>query len=186
MALTCKPATPARWKDLEALFEGNGVCRGCWCMWNRLPSAEYRAGYGAGNKKAMKALVKSGKTPGILAYDGKTPVGWAAVGPRPGYRRLDTSRVLKPVDEKPVWSAPCFYTAKEARGKGVTVALLKAAAAHAKRKGAKLVEGYPVDTRGKKAPAAFVWWGLAPAFKKAGFKEVLRRSKNRPIMRKAL
>ncbi|MDX6769706.1 MAG: GNAT family N-acetyltransferase [Elusimicrobiota bacterium] len=186
MALTCKPVTPARWKDLETLFEGNGVCRGCWCMWNRLPSADYKAGYGAGNKKAMKNLVKAGKTPGVLAYDGKTPVGWAAVGPRSEYRRLDASRILKPVDARETWATPCFYTAKEARGKGVTVTLLKAAAAHAKRKGARLIEGYPVDTRGKKAPAAFVWWGLAPAFKKTGFKEVLRRSKTRPIMRKAL
>jgi hypothetical protein len=74
MALTCKPVTPARWKDMEALFEGNGVCRGCWCMWNRLPAAAYRAGYGAGNKKAMKALVKAGKTPGLLAYEGGKPV----------------------------------------------------------------------------------------------------------------
>ena len=33
---------------------------------------------------------------------------------------------------------------------------------------------------------AFVWWGLSGAFKKAGFKEAARRSKTRPIMRRAL
>jgi hypothetical protein len=33
-------------------------------------------------------------------------------------------------------------------------------------------------------PAAFAWTGLIAAFRKAGFKEVLRRSPARPIMRK--
>lgn len=186
MSLVCKPVTPARWKDLEALFERDSTCSGCWCMWIRSTAAEYRRGFGAGNKKAMKALVKAGKTPGLLAYDGRTPVGWAAVAPREQFKRLESSRILKPVDARPVWSTPCFFTAKEARGKGVSVVLLKAAAAHAKKKGAKLLEGYPVETKGDKLPAGFVWWGLAPAFRKAGFKEALRRSKKRPIMRKAL
>jgi hypothetical protein len=31
---------------------------------------------------------------------------------------------------------------------------------------------------------AFVWTGLASAFRQAGFKEVARRSKTRPIMRR--
>lgn len=186
MAVVCKPATPARWKDVEALFAQDSTCSGCWCMWIRKRSAEYRKGYGAGNKKDLKALVKSGAAPGILAYEKGKPVGWAAVAPREQYRRLETSRILKPVDEKPVWSAPCFFTAKEARGKGVTVSLLIAAAKLAKSKGGRILEGYPVDTKGKKLPSGFVWWGLAPAFRKAGFKPVLRRSKTRPIMRKAL
>lgn len=186
MSLVCKPVTPARWKDLEALFEKDSTCSGCWCMWIRCTAAEYRRNLGAANKRAMKALVKRGETPGLLAYEDGRPVGWAAVAPRERYKRLETSRILKPVDGKPVWSAPCFFTAKEARGKGVTVALLKAAAAHAKKKGARLLEGYPVETKGRKLPAGFVWWGLAPAFRAAGFKEAARRSKTRPIMRKAL
>lgn len=186
MALRCEPLTPARWKDFEALFGPKGACAGCWCLWNRQTAAEFRAGRGEGNKKAMKALVKADEVPGLLAYDGGKPVGWAALGPRPVYKRLERSRALKPVDERPVWSLPCFFTAKEARGKGVTVALLRAAAAYARRRGASLLEGYPVDTGGKRAPAAFVWWGLLPAFRKAGFEEAARRSRTRPIMRLAL
>jgi len=32
-------------------------------------------------------------------------------------------------------------------------------------------------------PDVFAWTGFASAFKKAGFKEVIRRSETRPIMR---
>jgi GNAT superfamily N-acetyltransferase len=133
----------------------------------------------------MKAVVDSGEVPGLLAYEGRAPVGWAALGPRETYKRLEKSRVCRPPDDKPAWSLPCFFTSKDARGKGVSVALLKAAARYAKSKGAERLEGYPVDPA-KKQPAGFVWWGLAGAFRKAGFKEVLRRSRTRPIMRKEL
>lgn len=186
MKLTIKPLTAARWKDFEALFGPRGACAGCWCLWNRQTSAEFRVNRGPKNKRLMRAIVASGAVPGLLAYEGRRAVGWAALAPRETYRRLETSRVLKPVDERPVWSVPCFFTAKEARGRGVTTALLKAAAAYAAKKGATTLEGYPVDTRGKKVPAAFVWWGLKGAFEKAGFKEAARRSKTRPIMRRAL
>ncbi len=190
MKLTVKPLTPARWKDLEGLFGPRGACAGCWCQWIRLPRQEFKAARGAKAKAMPNKLVKSGEPTGPLAYEvtksGKKAVGWAALAPREKYRRLEKSRVLKPVDDRPVWSAPCFFTAKDARGKGVTPALLEAAAAHAKKAGAKILEGYPVDTKGKKVPDAFVWWGLSGAFEKAGFKEVARRSKVRPIMRRRL
>jgi GNAT superfamily N-acetyltransferase len=179
------PLTRARWKDFETLFGKNGACAGCWCQWIRLPAAEYRAIRGEGAKRAMKKLAAGSRTPGLLAYEGRRAVGWIALGPRKNFRRLETSRALKPVDEKPVWSAPCFFVAKEARGNGVTTALLKAASAHARSKGAKIIEGYPVETS-KRTADAFLWWGTASAFKKAGFREAARRAKVRPIMRKAL
>ncbi|UPT74572.1 MAG: GNAT family N-acetyltransferase [Elusimicrobiota bacterium] len=186
MKPTIKPLTPARWKDFEALFGPRGACDGCWCHWIRLPRKEFEAARGDGAKAMMKALVDSGEPTGLLAYEGKRAVGWAALAPRSKFRRLEKSRVLKPVDEKPVWSLPCFFVAKDSRGKGVTTALLKAAAVHAAQKGAKLLEGYPVDTKGRKTADAFVWWGLSGAFEKAGFKAVARRSKTRPIMRRAI
>ena len=185
-ALAVRPLTPSRWKDFEALFGPRGACAGCWCQWIRRTRAEHREKTPADNKKEMRRIVASGAVPGLIAYEGKTPVGWAALGPRETFRRLETSRVLKPVDDKPVWSAPCFFVSKDARGKGVTTALLGAAAVHARKKGATILEGYPVDTKGKKVPDAFVWWGLARAFEKSSFQEVARRSKVRPIMRRRL
>ena len=71
----------------------------------------------------------------------------------------------------------------EARGQGVTVTLLKAAARYARGKGARILEGYPIDTKGGRAAGAFLWWGTWSAFKKAGFKEAARRSPGRPVAR---
>jgi hypothetical protein len=68
----------------------------------------------------------------------------------------------------------------------VTVELLEAAVEYARRHGAQVVEGYPVEPRGGKAPDVFVYTGLASAFLKAGFKEVIRRTETRPIMRRYL
>ena len=187
--LKIKPLTPARWDDFSALFGANGACGGCWCMWFRLSRPVFGAGKkngGAGNKQAIKKIVdESAVPPGLLAYDRKTAVGWCALAPRPDYARLANSRVLKPVDGKPVWSVSCFFVAKTHRRKGVTVALLKAADAFAIKHGAKLLEGYPVDP-GKDQPDAFVFPGLIGAFEKAGYKEVARRSKSRPIMRRKI
>ena len=185
-ALVCKPLTPSRWKAFETLFGPNGACAGCWCQWIRQPQAQYRKNQGAPNKRLTKAFVDSGRTLGLLAYRGKEAVGWVALAPRAAYKRLDSSRILKPLDDQPVWSVPCFYVAQSARGQGVTVALLKAAAAYAKRKGAAILEGYPVDTKGAKTVNAFLWWGTWSAFKKAGFKEAARRSPKRPVARLAL
>jgi GNAT superfamily N-acetyltransferase len=127
--------------------------------------------------------VEAGETPGLLAYCDGEPVGWCALAPREAYPRLERSRILKPVDAEPVWSVTCFFVARPFRRRGVTVALLKAAVAYAKAHGARIVEGYPVEPKGTRMPDPFVYTGLASAFRKTGFVEVLRRSQTRPIMR---
>ena len=128
-------------------------------------------------------MVDAGCVPGILAYSGDEPVGWCCIGPRQEFPTLGRSRVLKPVDEQPVWSVVCFFTARKMRRKGLTVELLKAAVEYARANGAQVVEGYPVEPKGGKSPDVFVYTGLFSAFKQAGFSEVLRRSETRPIMR---
>ncbi len=182
-SITCRLATPSRWRDIESLFGPRGACAGCWCMWPRLPGAAFRRGRGAGNKRALKRLVNAGERPGIIAYRGGEPVGWCALAPRDQYRRLDRSRVMARVDEQPVWSVVCFFVARETRGSGVTTALLRAAVEYAATRGATIVEGYPLDTTGRRLADAFAWFGLTSSFRRAGFKEVARRSPTRPIMR---
>jgi len=178
------PLTPERWADLERLFGPRGACGGCWCMWWRLNRPEWNRGKGEGNRKAFRKLVRSGAEPGVLAYADGEPVGWCAIAPREQYPKLNHSRILKPVDDQPVWSVTCFYIAHGFRHQGLSTALLKAAAEFASARGAKIVEGYPHDK--KKATAdVFVYTGLLSAFRKAGFKEVARRSKTRPIMRRS-
>ena len=130
--------------------------------------------------------MKTGESPGILAYADGQPVGWCAVAPRQAYPTLARSRVLKPVDERPVWSVTCFFVAKGFRRQGVTTRLLEAAAKFAKSRGAKIIEGYPVEARKGQMPDVFAYTGLPSAFRQAGFAEVARRSPTRPIMRREL
>jgi len=152
-------------------------------MWWRLTRSQFLQRKGEGNRRALKAIVDSGETPGILAFLDGQPAGWCAVAPRECYPALERSRVLKRVDHKPVWSVVCFFTAKAFRRKGVSVELLKAAVDYVKGRGGKIVEGYPAEPKKDRMPDPFVYTGLVSAFRKAGFVEVLRRSETRPIMR---
>jgi GNAT superfamily N-acetyltransferase len=181
------PLTPDRWDDLAALFETNAVTRGCWCMWFRLPTDEFRRCSGDGNRDALRQIVEEADVPpGVLAYLDGTPAGWCAVAPRHEYTRIARSRTLKPVDDQPAWSIVCFFVAKHARGSGVTHRLLDAAIRFAAKHGAKLIEGYPVDpSLGPVTPDA-AYHGLQPLFERAGFTESARRSAKRPIMRRRL
>ena len=174
---------PERWTDLEKLFGKHGAYGGCWCTWWRLKRSEFEQQKGEQNRKALKKIVDSGKIPGILAYANDEPIGWCSVAPRESYPALERSRVLKRVDDKPVWSIVCFFVAKPFRHKGVTVALLKATIKHVKGHGGKILEGYPVEPKKGYTPDPFAYTGLASAFRKAGFVEVIRRSETHPIMR---
>jgi GNAT superfamily N-acetyltransferase len=178
-----RPLTPSRWPDLVKLFGDRGACGGCWCMSWRLSRAEFAKRQGAGNKRAFKKIVASGDVPGVLAYANGEPVGWCAIEPRETYPRLARSRILKPVDDQPVWSVTCFFVTRPYRRQGVSVMLLEGAVKYAKRRGAKIVEGYPHEPASGPWPDAFVWTGTASTFRRAGFVEVARRSRARPIMR---
>ncbi len=183
--LTFAPLTPDRWADLEALFGPRGASGGCWCMWWRFSRSEFNALKGDGNRAAFRSVVESGAPPGVLAYAGDRPVGWCAIAPREHYPGLARSRILKPVDDQPVWSVTCFFIAKGWRRRGLAVRLLRAAVAFAQEHGARIVEGYPVESR-QDMPAVFAWIGMASTFRRAGFVEVARRSETRPIMRLTL
>ncbi|HEX8693813.1 MAG TPA: GNAT family N-acetyltransferase [Longimicrobium sp.] len=181
--LAFHPLTPERWADLEELFGARGACGGCWCMWWRLPRSQYTEQKGEGNRRALRALVDSGRVPGILAYADGRPVGWCAVEPREAYPALERSRNLRRVDDEPVWSVTCFFVARGWRRRGVTARLLRAAVEHVRARGGRVVEGYPVEPRRDGVPGAFAWTGFASAFRRAGFVEAARRSDSRPVMR---
>jgi GNAT superfamily N-acetyltransferase len=182
-SLTFHPLTPDRWDDFETVFGPRGATGGCWCMWNRLTNAEFEAQKGEGNRGLMKGIVESGHVPGILAYDGDEPVGWCSIGPRDEFPRFDRSRIFKRIDDQPVWSITCFFIPRGHRHKGVMTHLLKGAVEYAVSQGAKIIEGYPVEPKKDSYPDTFAWHGLAASFRKAGFKEVARRSQTRPFMR---
>ena len=181
--LTFHPAAASRWSDLEDLFGERGACGGCWCMFWRLPRKKFEAGKGAGNKRALKRIVTAGPEPGIIGYLNSEPIAWCAVAPREDYIALERSRILKPVDDQPVWSISCLFIKKPYRRQGISAQTLRAAVTFAASHGASIVEGYPVEPSTNTIPDPFLWHGIASAFLAAGFKEVARRSTSRPIMR---
>jgi len=183
IALEFHPLTDDRWNDYAALFGKRGACGGCWCMWWRQTAKEYEASKGDRNRRKMKKLVGSGEVPGIIAYHDGEPVGWCAVAPRSEYPRLSRSRILKPVDDRPVWSIVCLFVAKSHRSMGVSSALIGAAVEFVRERGGSTVEAYPVEPKKDRMPDVFAFHGLAVSYSRAGFTEVVRRSETRPVMR---
>jgi GNAT superfamily N-acetyltransferase len=187
--LIIQPLTLERWPDLEAIFNAKGcsIARGCWCMYYRQPGAQWNeqpesSTRTEARRSALLKLVGQGPPPGLIAYHSGTPVGWVTLGPRSDFVRLAKSPVMKPVDDKPVWSIVCFVVPSQYRGQGVAHALLKGAITFARQNGAKLVEGYPIDKPGRSVDG-FIWHGVKSMFDTAGFGEVARRKPQRPVMR---
>ena len=181
--LVFRPVTANEWKDLEDLFTQSGVCSGCWCMYWRMKRSEFDKQYGEGNKEAMRDIIESGGVPGILAYLVGKPIGWCSVAPRDSFPVLDRSPTLKRIDDEPVWSIVCFVVAKPFRRKGLAEILTMAAIEYAREKGARVIEAYPLIPENSKAPSPESYMGVITTFARIGFKEAVRRSRIRPIMR---
>ena len=181
--LVFKPVTTGEWPDMQGLFGPNGADGGCWCMWWRIKRSEFDRSHGEPNRRAMEAIIRSGEVPGLLAYLDTEPIGWCSVAPREAFPVLDRSPVLKRVDDQPVWSIVCFYIAPRYRSAGLTRLLIDAAVDYARSRGAAIVEAYPVDPETSKVDPAEAFTGLIDTFRKAGFKEVARRSKRRAVLR---
>jgi len=177
------PVTPGRWDDMCTLFQQRGPrgghrnvpAYGCWCMFWRDRSLEH----GEPKKRAMEELVRAGREPGLLAYDGDEPVGWVSLGPREDFPPLLRSPQYRPRDVgggDAVWSLVCFTVDKNAQGQGVARALLDAAVEHAFARGASSLEAYPHKTE------RVNYMGHVELLERAGFVPVRETSK-RIVMR---
>lgn len=185
--LSFKPLTPDLWEDLVDLFgPDRGANSGCWCMWWRLPRAEWNKKDRSGRKRAFKKLVMQGPPPGVLAFDGALAVGWCAIGPRDTLPALQRSRVAKAADPSDeAWFINCFYIRSGYRKAGLMRPLAAAAIELARARGAAIVEACPIDTqRELQWGEGFV--GLASVFQSLGFCEVARRTPQRPLLRLVL
>ena len=183
---TFRPLVKETWPAFAQLFDPNGACDGCWCMWWKQNTKEYSEGRGQNNRKAMMQLVLDDTQLGLLAFSPKGEVcGWVALAPRSNYKRLQNSRTLKPIDEQPVWSITCFFINRNFRRMGITTGLVKAAVAFVREKGGSIVEAYPTVTEEGQVSSASIFSGVPQVFERLGFEKVGEGGK-RWIMRKAI
>lgn len=182
-----RPLTPERWNDLVELFgPDRGASGACWCMFWRQPKEDWKARTKTSNRRKLQKLTRDGPPPGLLAYRDDRPVGWVSIAPRKQFPRLNTSQYLKQVDKTSVWSIVCFYIRRGHRKSGVASALLAASVDAAAKRGARVIEAYPVDPVAGHVSTGDAWTGVLEMFTRAGFREVERRHPSRPIVRKRL
>ncbi|MFC4396704.1 GNAT family N-acetyltransferase [Arthrobacter sedimenti] len=167
MAIEVRPAT--NFEDVKALVGPKRPdATVCWCLSYRIPSKENVALRGEERGELVRQVVAQDPPPGVLAYDGREPVGWAAVHPR-----ADTSfarnRKIPHVDARDAWSVWCLRVRPGHRGKGISHHLLAGAVEMARAYGAPVVEGYPVDNAGSKVDLTMAYVGTRKLFEDAGF-----------------
>lgn len=186
--LTVRPLRSDIWDDFETVMGTNGGARGCWCMHWRLSMDEWMEGKGDGNKAAMRKLAKRKNPPGVVAYLGDEPVAWCGYGDRSDFPRMQRSALLKPIDDEPVISLTCLLIKKGHRGDGLATELIAAVCDYlGETSETRTVEAYPVEpVEGRRAGPDSAMTGIASAFVAAGFTEVARPRRDRPVMRYAL
>jgi len=169
--ITARDLTPDDWPAFAGLFGKAGACGGCWCMHFVLPRGGrlWEEKKGAPNRAAMKRRIERGEQRGVLALAGGEPVGWAALGPRAGFPRMDNGRVFKTPYDAGAWSLPCLYVRPGHRRQGVSGALVRRAVVQAREAGATHLLAYPVAA-GREHPAVFAFQGLPQIYERAGFR----------------
>lgn len=172
------PVTPERWADLAEFFSQNGNPNYCWCQRWRLKSSEFGQVSVSVRREKLAELVQANIPVGVLAYQKGQAVGWCSIAPRETYVALERARVLKRIDERPVWSVACFFIDRHLRGQGLATALLAAAVSYARSQGATIVEGYPIEP-----DQSYQFMGASIIFAQVGFEHAATAVNGRPIVR---
>lgn len=167
MVIDVRPATV--FDDVAAVLgpkkPGSNVC---FCLSYRIPSKENNALRGQARAERVRRLCDETPPPGVLAYDGAEPVGWAAIHPRAD-TTFARNRRIPHIDDVDVWSLWCVRVRPGHRKQGIAHALIDGAVAYARACGAPAVEGYPVDNRGEKVDLTMAYVGTRALFERAGF-----------------
>jgi len=192
--LAFRSLTAAREADIVALFDRPGVQRQCWCMVWRATEAEGRGTPAALRREQFLGRVRAGLPVGVVGYAEGVPVAWVSIAPKASYRRLEPavpkarlgsgrrSEEATGSADDGVWSIACLFVRRDFRGRGISHALIGAAVEEARRQGASVVEGYPVDPDSP----SFRYMGFVEAYVRAGFTEAGRIGLRRHRMRLAL
>lgn len=165
------PVTPDRFDDFADVINPNRRATHCWCLSHRV-GAKQIAELGDGSREqAMRALCERDVPPGVVTYADGVPVGWCNIGARSDIPRLVQSKLIRPVDDVPVWSIVCAVVRSGHRRRGVTQHLIEGAVQWARSQGAPAVEVHPVDPDGRMdLTMAFV--GTRAMYERVGFEVV--------------
>ncbi|MRX44697.1 GNAT family N-acetyltransferase [Agromyces kandeliae] len=143
----------------------------CFCLSYRLTSSKENLSLrGPARGERVRQLCAQDPAPGVIAYDGDEPVGWAAVHPRAD-TSFATNRRIPHLDDLDVWSLWCVRVRPGHRKQGISHHLIAGAVAFAREHGAPIVEAYPVDNRGEKVDLTMAYVGTRAAFERAGFEK---------------
>lgn len=174
--------------ELDEVFGTRGDAAHCWCQFDRVPIAQFRALSDDELRERLAVeLRRPGPAPGLVATFGGERVGWCSVAPRSAFARLATATTTSSPatagDDPAVWSVTCFVVRPGFRRRGVAGALLAGAVEHARANGAGWLEAYPIDTAGRKASSADLYRGTLSLFLAQGFEVVARPRPGRAIVR---
>jgi GNAT superfamily N-acetyltransferase len=191
---TIVPANEASWDDLVAIFGTADYPGRCRCQWFKIAGWIWRDSTQEERTWLLHAQTACGDpdspaTSGLVAYLDGEPAGWVAVEPRTAYPKLRTSRVpwsgrSEDRDDGGVWAVTCFVVRKGYRGRGLTYHLARATIDHARRRGARALEAYPMITEpGKEITWGEMHVGARKVFAAAGFRQVSHPTVRRVVMR---
>lgn len=169
MAFEVHPVTADRVDDFVAVVNPNRRATHCWCLSHRLTAREIAELGGGSREAAFRALCGRTSPPGVIGYDDGEPIAWCSIGPRSENTRLTRSRLIRPLDDLPVWSVVCLVVRGGRRRRGYTTPLIEGAVAHAADRGAPAVESYPVDPGPGRIDLTMAFVGTRAMFEKAGF-----------------
>ena len=182
------PANQASWDDLQTVFGTRGPAHRCQCQRYKLKPREAFHRFPADERAhRLRTQTADEPTTGLVAYLDDEPVGWCAVEPRNAYEGLVRNNRVpwegrdEDKTDDSVWAVTCVFARAGFRRRGISYALVRAAVDHARARGARALEGYPMVTKDVITEELHV--GTEGAFATAGFTEVSRPTKRRIVMR---
>jgi GNAT superfamily N-acetyltransferase len=187
------PANEASWGDLQTVFGMRGPASRCQCQRYKLQRRESFASFPVEERAyRLRQQTESGerqsqRTSGLVAFlDGK-PAGWCAVEPRTAYggllrnNRVPWSGRTEDKSDDSIWAVTCIFTRAGFRRRGVGRALALASVDHARERGARALEAYPITTTDVIPEELHV--GTRAMFAAAGFTAVSNPTQRRVVMR---
>jgi GNAT superfamily N-acetyltransferase len=189
-------ANEAGCDDLQSVFGARGTAAICQCQRYKLHRRESFRSFPV-EERAHRLREQTGcghpeaeETTGLVAYLDGDPAGWCAVEPRPRFHGLVRNNRVpwegrdEDKTDESVWAVTCVFVRAGFRGRRIAYTLVRAAVDHARARGARALEAYPILTQ----PGQTISWdeihvGTPSIFAAAGLTEVNRPTLRRIVMR---